>query len=85
MEKNINKTASTLVVIFIRAINYKMQGTTSLAVCNYYCHIEEYFTWSHTSQYNKCQEYGHHPYLTRSHNLYALSVHRPIPPKTTPT
>jgi hypothetical protein len=59
-EKHVNKAASSLVMTFIGAMNYKYLGTTSIAVCNHLYHIEEYFSWSLASQYKNCQEYSHY-------------------------
>jgi hypothetical protein len=74
-EKCVNKAASTLIVTFIGAIDYKNLGTTSIAVCNWLCRIEEYFTWSPVSQCKNCQQYGHHPCLCKAPKpTYAISV-----------
>jgi hypothetical protein len=66
MEYRFNKTTSMLVIALIGAINYKHLGTTSLAICNRLCRIQEYFSWNSSTQCNNCQKYGHHPRLCKA-------------------
>jgi hypothetical protein len=66
IEHRANKAASTLVVSLIGTIDYKCLGTTSLAICNRICRIDEYFSWNPASQCSNCQGYGYHPKLCKA-------------------
>jgi len=62
-----------MVITLIGEMTKKLLGVTSLAVFNQQCNIAKYISFSPSTQYNKCQQYGH-PIQHCTANDYTCAV-----------